>query len=150
MSLYNLRTADGSYRITKFTNDLDVEASYLVSPTECECPAGHRPSCRHRQMLPKMLAVGADDQPMFYDHDNDRFFEQSLGGEESFESQETQGELPLEGKISADESHEPQQIATSIELTADATSEDIANAFGDLIHDKPIHSALTGTLRRRI
>lgn len=123
MSLYNLRTSDGSYRITKFSNDLDVEASYLVSLTECECPAGHRPSCRHRQMLPKMLAVGADDQPMFYDFEGDRFFEQSFPEGESFEPQETQAELPIEGKIPTDESHEPQATP---------------------------HAAITGTLRRRI
>lgn len=73
MSLYNLKSADGDWRITKFTNDLDVESSYLVSRDACECPAGHRPSCRHRQMLPRMLAAQAEDSPMFYDFDNDRW-----------------------------------------------------------------------------
>lgn len=73
MALYNLRSSDGDWRITKFTNDLDVESSYLVSRDACECPAGHRPSCRHRQMLPRMLAAQAEDSPMFYDFDNDRW-----------------------------------------------------------------------------
>lgn len=73
MSLYNLRSADGDWRITKFDNDLNPESSYFVSHDACECPAGHRPSCRHRQMLPRMLAAQADDSPMFYDFDNDRW-----------------------------------------------------------------------------
>lgn len=73
MSLYNLKSAPGEWRITKFDNDLNVESSYLVSREACECPAGHRPSCRHRQMLPRMLAAQAEDSPMFYDFDNDRW-----------------------------------------------------------------------------
>lgn len=75
MSLYNLKSSDGQWRITKFTNDLDVEASYITSEAECECPAGSRPTCRHRQMLPKMLHVGAEDSGMFYDFDHDQFLE---------------------------------------------------------------------------
>ena len=75
MSLYNLKSADGQWRITKFTNDLDVESSYLLSESECACPAGSRPTCRHRQMLPKMLEVGAEDSGLFYDFDSDKFFE---------------------------------------------------------------------------
>ena len=57
--LYSLRTeidAEGHdlWRITKFV-DGNVESSYHVSRTDCGCPAGIRPSCRHRQMLPQML-----------------------------------------------------------------------------------------------
>ena len=53
MTLYNCRRAstEGDYRITKFTDGLDVEASYLTSVIECDCPAGFRHSCRHRDML---------------------------------------------------------------------------------------------------
>jgi hypothetical protein len=75
MTLYNLKTDGDHYRITKFDSDLNVESSYLLSATECECPAGHRPSCRHRQMLPKMLAGGALNKPSFYDFDSDTFFD---------------------------------------------------------------------------
>lgn len=57
--LYSLRSeidAEGrtAYRITKFV-DGEVESSYHTSREACECPAGVRPSCRHRQMLPHML-----------------------------------------------------------------------------------------------
>lgn len=61
MSLYNAKTDTGAeaygvsqFIITKFDDDLNVEASYLVSSQGCTCPAGHRPSCRHRQMLPML------------------------------------------------------------------------------------------------
>lgn len=53
--LYSLRTDGDQYRITKFV-DGDMESSYLCTESECECPAGHRHTCRHRQMLPTMLA----------------------------------------------------------------------------------------------
>ena len=69
MTLYNLKTDGDQYRITKFTNDLDVESSYLLSFSECECPAGSRPSCRHRNMLKDMLAYGITNTDMFYDYE---------------------------------------------------------------------------------
>jgi hypothetical protein len=67
MTLYNLKTDGDQYRITKFTNNLDVESSYLLALSECECPAGSRPTCRHRQMLPEMLAYDMANTNMFYD-----------------------------------------------------------------------------------
>lgn len=58
-TLYSIRTdidKDGQdgYRITKFV-DGEVESSYLTNRNACECPAGVRPTCRHRQMIPHML-----------------------------------------------------------------------------------------------
>ena len=70
MTLYNLKTDGDQWRITKFTNDLDVESSYLLSETECECPAGSRPTCRHRQMLPTLIAEGLENTSGFYDFEN--------------------------------------------------------------------------------
>ena len=60
-SLYNC-SAEGpdSFLVTKFDTDLNPEATYALSAFEddqgvlgctCDCPAGHRPTCRHRQML---------------------------------------------------------------------------------------------------
>ena len=57
MTLYSLRHDGDQYRITKLTNDLEVESSYLMTAEECECPAGHRPTCRHRQMFRSMLPI---------------------------------------------------------------------------------------------
>lgn len=67
-TLYNLHTDGDEYRITKFV-DGEVESSYLTSIMECECPAGHRPSCRHRQMLPQLLAEGIANTHWFWNFD---------------------------------------------------------------------------------
>lgn len=64
--LYNCHTDGDNYRITKF-NDGEVESSYLCSTTECQCPAGSRPICRHRLMLPMFLDRGAVDTFWFLD-----------------------------------------------------------------------------------
>ena len=124
MSLYTLKSSDGQWRITKFTNDLDVEASYITSEAECECPAGSRPTCRHRQMLPKMLNVGAEDSGMFYDFDTDQFLEPIV------DSEDTQPAIvsPIE-----DEPELPAQPTPIIQHTAPT-----------------VHPAITGTLKRRI
>ena len=67
MILYNLRTdGSGAHRITKFV-DGEAESSYIVSPRTCECPAGHRSTCRHRQMLPELLARNLLDYALFWD-----------------------------------------------------------------------------------
>lgn len=67
-SLYHLRSAPGaSFRITKLDADYRVEATYLVSSSECSCPAGSRPTCRHRQMLPFFLAKGHIDNGWMLD-----------------------------------------------------------------------------------
>lgn len=64
--LYNCHTDGDNYRITKF-NDGEVESSYLCSESECQCPAGSRPVCRHRLMLPMFLNRGAVDTFWFLD-----------------------------------------------------------------------------------
>lgn len=67
-TLYSLRTDGDQYRITKIV-DGEVESSYLSTERECECPAGHRPMCRHRQMIPEMLARGICDTHWFWNFD---------------------------------------------------------------------------------
>lgn len=68
-SLYHLRSASprNTYRITKLDADYSIEASYLVSKHECTCPAGARPTCRHRQMLPFFLAKAHIDNGWMLD-----------------------------------------------------------------------------------
>jgi hypothetical protein len=63
--LYNCHTDGDGYRITKFDRDGEVESTYLTTDTTCECPAGHRHTCRHRQMLPMFRARGLIDSPWF-------------------------------------------------------------------------------------
>lgn len=72
-TLYSLRTeidASGAtrYRITKFL-DGEVESSYHTSREACDCPAGVRPTCRHRQMLPQMLNASIVNTHWFYEHE---------------------------------------------------------------------------------
>lgn len=69
-SLYNCKHDGDQYRITKFDRDMNVESSYLVTTYECDCPAAARPTCRHRQMLPKFLQRKAVDQPWFYNFEH--------------------------------------------------------------------------------
>lgn len=69
VALYNCRHSGDEYRISKFDHHFDLESSYLCSLEECTCPAGHRPTCRHRQMLPKFIARGAIDSEWFFDFD---------------------------------------------------------------------------------
>lgn len=64
--LYNCHTDGDNWRITKF-NDGEVESSYLCSTTECQCPAGSRPTCRHRLMLPMFINRGAVNTFWFLD-----------------------------------------------------------------------------------
>lgn len=68
-SLYNCKHSGDQYRISKFDDDFNLEASYLCDLTTCECPAGHRPHCRHRQMLPKFIQRNYVGQNWFWDHD---------------------------------------------------------------------------------
>lgn len=72
-TLYNcVRTIDAGdnvkFRITKFV-DGEVESSYLTDRHTCDCPAGVRPTCRHRQMLSDFLNHDLVNQPWFWDFD---------------------------------------------------------------------------------
>ena len=74
MSLYNCKSTSAAtpfrYVMTKFDNDLNPESSYIVSISDCSCPAGYRPTCRHRQMLPLfVIQNNFVDEPMFFDFD---------------------------------------------------------------------------------
>lgn len=68
-SLYNCRHSDDQYRISKFDPHFDLEASYLTDLYNCDCPAGHRPTCRHRQMLPKFISRDYVGKDWFFDFD---------------------------------------------------------------------------------
>lgn len=73
-TLYSLRhSSENNFTITKFV-DGEVESSYELAANlrECACPAGHRPSCRHRQMAPMMLAHGIIGTHWFWDFDLNR------------------------------------------------------------------------------
>lgn len=110
-TLYSAKStinAEGTlaYRITKFV-DGEVESSYLTTPATCDCPAGVRPTCRHRQMLPQMIHDDIINTHWFLEWDN-------KGGVVDFEGnpadpllrhpdlpagEALQGSLPLEGEL---------------------------------------------------
>ena len=74
MSLYNVKSRNSEYRVTKFDDDLEPESSYVTSEVACDCPAGHRDSCRHRTMLPRFIANSRVNTAWMYDFDNERWF----------------------------------------------------------------------------
>ena len=53
MELYTLRNTDtpGTFSITKFDKNLEVESNYLVTYDSCTCPRSFHRNCRHRAML---------------------------------------------------------------------------------------------------
>ena len=52
MSLYALRAIPaGGFAMAKFDLDLNPEACYEVTNATCTCPAGKRPTCKHRGRL---------------------------------------------------------------------------------------------------
>lgn len=64
--LYNCHHDGDQYRITKFV-DGNPESSYLTTHSECQCPAGVRPTCRHRDMMMNLLPLV--DTCYFWDYD---------------------------------------------------------------------------------
>lgn len=60
--------------MAKFDGDFNVAAIYHLSTNhrggyDCECPAGGRPSCKHRKMVPIFLAAKAVDTLQFYEYE---------------------------------------------------------------------------------
>lgn len=118
-SLYNCKHSGDRYRITKFTSDFEVEASYICDLHSCECLAGHRPTCRHRQMLPKFIARDAVGTSWFFDFDRGGWVQ---GWKEEPAAQPLQGQPQPE-----------LTIAREITLPADASPEEVAEAFSNLL-----------------
>lgn len=44
-------------------------SSYLTTERECDCPAGQRPMCRHREMLPAFIRRGKVNSDWMFDYD---------------------------------------------------------------------------------
>lgn len=103
MILYNLRSGLGPTIITKFDDDMNVEASYEVSREACTCPAGVRSTCRHRQMLPFLEPKANTD--WFYCFD-DNTWHRPLSDEDEVEPEgprEDEASTPAEALPSVEE-----------------------------------------------
>lgn len=50
---YNLRTEGDHFLVVKYDDNFDVAETYHLREdgTLCDCPSGHRPTCRHRKMF---------------------------------------------------------------------------------------------------
>lgn len=130
MSLYNCKSDGDQYRISKFTNDLDVEASYLTDGSECDCPASHRPVCRHRIMLPRFIAKNAVAGQWFHNYEANQWIRAA-----SDDEPDTLGDL---ASVASELT-----IASSVQFPDDVSGDDLANAFAGLLHGsndpKPIN-----------
>lgn len=139
MSLYNCKEIGGSWRITKFTNDLEVEASYFTNGRECDCPAGHRPVCRHRIMLPRFIAKNATAGQWFHNYEHQQWVRAAVDDEPYTGT--TLGSMMISDDLANAASE--LTIASEITLPNDVTGEDVANAFAGLLHKqgepKPIN-----------
>lgn len=74
--LYRLANGpSGGFIITKYDHiGFEVLSNYhMADAITCECPAGHRDTCRHRQMLPAMLDI--IDTDVFYRHGDGKHFQ---------------------------------------------------------------------------
>lgn len=77
-TLYNCHHSGDQFRITKFDDDMNPQSSYLCTTEECECPAGVRPTCRHREMLPKFLARDHIGDEWFFDYNRGGWVQMGL------------------------------------------------------------------------
>ena len=125
-TLYNCHTDGDQYRITKFDSLGNVESTYLCTIDECECPAGFRPSCRHRHMLPRFLAKGAVNSFYFYDYDRQGW----VTNEPAPSQQETSTFLYT--------TDEPPMPITNVDLFVEAKPEP-AMIEPKLHHEQPHH-----------
>ena len=81
-TLYNCkRITKDHYRITKFDDGLvpyqhhdGTLSSYVCSDEGCDCPQGHKPSCRHRKMLPFFIEEEHVDDNYFFIWETHQWF----------------------------------------------------------------------------
>ena len=76
---YNLiKTPDG-YRMVKFDDLWNVDSVYNISYRRghffCDCMAGNKPDCRHRQMVPIFCKHRAVNSGKFYCFDTGEWHE---------------------------------------------------------------------------
>lgn len=121
--LYNCKHAGDQYRITKFNSEGDPESSYLTTFEECDCPAGKRPMCRHREMLPKFIQRGAVDTGWFFDYDRGGWVDNRT--EDELEQVTFEPMPPLPDGVQVFSLDDPAELHNAI---AEAVGEDL-NAF---------------------
>ena len=83
-NLYSIRSTPtpGEFTIMKFDRDYNVESVYALNAKSCTCPAGAKPSCRHRKLLPEFIQKGHVDSGWFLDWDT-RLWRKPVGEAEA-------------------------------------------------------------------
>lgn len=66
--IYNVFTETGGYRVTKWDQDMNIEASYLVTSSTCDCPSRNKP-CKHVNLVGVAIAMKTVDTQNFFDPD---------------------------------------------------------------------------------
>ena len=73
MSLYTMRSVDEGWRITKFTDELNVESVYTLRPQDntivCDCPRSSVGDCRHLHIWQQFFETERVNQGWFYNYD---------------------------------------------------------------------------------
>lgn len=149
MNLYNLKShpfEPKSFVITKFDEDLNIESTYGVSEVACECPQGHKATCRHRKMLPIFFNDRAIrlDTTWFLDYDTRQWHEPFQARMERHITKEEQARIdaivaltrktsaiakPIVEEMPLIEGTEPPDLASTINLPPNTIDE-----FGKLLH----------------
>lgn len=112
-ALYNMTTNSGEYVITKFTPDYKVEGRYVVSAQGCDCPAGSKPTCRHRKMLPMFLKDRHIGDGYFLDWDT-RLWWQPKTGEVADAVRELADQLSLPAGVEVVSLDDPVKLHNAI------------------------------------
>jgi hypothetical protein len=96
-SLYNCKRIDAThYRVTKFDSGFvpfehhdGTASTYVCTEKTCDCPQGHKPSCRHRKMLPFFLEEEHVDDNWFFIWDTHQWIKADGIFAEAMEEQNT-------------------------------------------------------------
>lgn len=69
-TLYSIHQINGAeFCIQKFSSDLELQSAYVMSNGGCDCPQAHKPTCRHRKMLPEFQRAKHIGDGWFYEWD---------------------------------------------------------------------------------
>lgn len=157
MTYYNLRANAPDklpFIIIKFDKDLNPESVYEVGFTACSCPAGHRPKCRHREMLPKLrervdtawfwhfeTQSWADPTGEAKAHDEVAEHDAATGGLEA-------GQVGLDGPASFEEA----MMAAGVDLNSpfNMTATEVDERIAEQAQAKPIGNEAVSGFRRRV
>ena len=87
---YNVKPEGIGWRVYKFSSDRDPQGSYFISshngqPSMCECFAGTKHTCRHRDLVRMFLMNEEFRTKMInswlYNYDKDKYIEPAFAGD---------------------------------------------------------------------